>query len=111
MGGVLRPEMVDREDAELVAIAKRELAELIGAHGEPADTHVVRWRNSMPQYDVGHLQLVAEIESLAGKHAGLELTGSGYRGVGIPQCVQQGRAAAERLAKQLNAATGGRSSC
>jgi oxygen-dependent protoporphyrinogen oxidase len=103
MGGVLHPEMLDREDRDLIAIAKRELAELVGAAGELIETHVARWRNSMPQYDVGHLQLVAEIETFTRKHAGLELTGSGYRGVGIPQCVHHGRAAAERLAEVLPA--------
>ena len=108
LGGVLRPEMIDRDDAELISIAKRELAALIAARGEPLETHVARWRSSMPQYQVGHLRLVDEIELRVAVHDGLELAGSGYRGVGIPQCVRSGREAAERLAEQL---AGGRSSC
>jgi oxygen-dependent protoporphyrinogen oxidase len=110
-GGVLRPEVVDRDDAELISIAKRQLEELIAANGDPLETHVARWRNSMPQYHVGHLQRVAEIEARVATHDGLQLAGSGYRGVGIPQCVQSGQAAAERLAKQLTGNAGGRSSC
>jgi protoporphyrinogen/coproporphyrinogen III oxidase len=101
-GGVLRPEMVDWDDAELISIAKRQLEELITANGDPLETHVARWRNSMPQYHVGHLQRVAEIEARVATHDGLQLAGSGYRGVGIPQCVQSGQAAAERLAAQLS---------
>jgi protoporphyrinogen/coproporphyrinogen III oxidase len=101
MGGVLRPEMVDRDDAELLAVAKGELAALIGVTGEPQETHLARWRQSMPQYHVGHLRRVAQIESRVATHHGLQLAGSGYRGVGIPQCVQSGQGAAERLVEQL----------
>ena len=100
-GGVLRPELVHRDDAWLIEMATLELAELINARGKPLETHVARWVNSMPQYEVGHLQLVKEIEHRAATHHGLQLCGSGYRGVGIPQCVQSGQTAAERLAKQL----------
>jgi oxygen-dependent protoporphyrinogen oxidase len=101
MGGVLHPELVDRSDAQLIEMAKSELVDLLGTQGEPAEVHVVRWRDSMPQYHVGHLGLVASIESRAARHSGLQLAGSGYRGVGIPQCVRSGREAAERLAAQL----------
>lgn len=100
-GGVLRPEMVDRTDAELLSIARSELAELVGAAGEPRETHVARWRQSMPQYHVGHLRLVETIERRVAEHPGLQLAGSGYRGVGIPQCIHQGRTAADRLVEQL----------
>ncbi len=97
MGGSLRPELVDRDDAELIAIARRELAELIGARGEPRETMVARWRDAMPQYHVGHLNLVAEIERRTANHPGLEFAGNSYRGVGIPQCIRSGREAAERI--------------
>jgi oxygen-dependent protoporphyrinogen oxidase len=101
MGGVMRPELIDRDDDELIRIAKRELADLMGAQGEPIETHVARWRDSMPQYHVGHLGLVAAIDARAAGRRGLELAGSGYRGVGIPQCVRSGLEAAERLYHDL----------
>jgi protoporphyrinogen/coproporphyrinogen III oxidase len=106
MGGVLRPEMLDRSDDELVAIAKAELGELLGVRGEPVEAPLVaRWRGSMPQYHVGHLNLVDEIERRVAMHTGLQLAGSAYRGVGIPQCVRSGRSAAERLVSQLQPET------
>jgi oxygen-dependent protoporphyrinogen oxidase len=100
-GGVLHPELVDRSDEELIALARQQLVDLIGVQGEPVQTYVTRWRDSMPQYHVGHLSLLAEIERLVAAHDGLELAGGGYRGVGIPQCIRSGREAAERLAAQL----------
>jgi oxygen-dependent protoporphyrinogen oxidase len=56
----------------------------------------------MPQYHVGHLNLVAQIEARAAALPGLELAGSAYRGVGVPQCIRSGEAAAERIVRQGN---------
>jgi oxygen-dependent protoporphyrinogen oxidase len=102
MGGVFHPGMVDRDDADLIAIARQELGVLIGARGKPVGVHVARWRNAMPQYHVAHLKRVQKIEELASRHSGLKLVGSAYRGVGIPQCVHSGRLAAEQLAAELD---------
>jgi len=57
----------------------------------------------MPQYHVGHLELVERIERTARSHPGLDLAGGAYRGVGIPQCIHSGESAAERIVEQLNA--------
>ncbi len=101
LGGALRPEMVDLTDAELQELAATELCDLIGAHGKPVLIDVVRWREKMPQYHVGHVPLVREIEKQAAQHQGLELAGNAYHGVGIPQCVRSAEDAAQRLAHYL----------
>jgi oxygen-dependent protoporphyrinogen oxidase len=49
----------------------------------------------MPQYVVGHLRLIGEIERKVVGYPGLALAGSAYRGVGIADCVRSGEAAAE----------------
>ena len=100
-GGALRPELVDRGDDELVALARRELGELIGLRGEPLWSDVARWRESMPQYDVGHVTLVDDILARVATHPGLAVAGNAYRGVGIPQCIASGRGAAEAVVGQL----------
>jgi oxygen-dependent protoporphyrinogen oxidase len=51
----------------------------------------------MPQYEVGHLERVSEIERMAGELPGLALAGNAYRGAGIPDCIRSGEAAAEFL--------------
>jgi oxygen-dependent protoporphyrinogen oxidase len=56
----------------------------------------------MPQYQVGHIARVESIEQRVATHAGLELAGNAYRGVGIPQCIHGARQAAERLAKAFS---------
>jgi oxygen-dependent protoporphyrinogen oxidase len=51
----------------------------------------------MPRYTRGHLDHVAAAEAALAPFPGIALAGAAYRGVGIPDCVTQGRAAAERV--------------
>ncbi len=106
VGGALQPDLAHLPDDELIAIAQSELAELIGLEGVPELAKIYRWPHSMPQYHVGHLARVEQIESLIATQPGLELAGNAYRGVGIPQCVHSGEQAAERVVDYIKKATG-----
>lgn len=97
LGGVLRPDELARDDAALAAVATDALQPLLGISGPARLTRVRRHLESMPQYVVGHVARVAQIESLVSGHAGLALAGGAYRGVGIPDCVRSGEQAAERV--------------
>jgi oxygen-dependent protoporphyrinogen oxidase len=97
IGGALAPELADRPTNELEQIADSQLSELMHITGRPLWTDVARWPFSMPQYHVGHLQRIAQIESRAAEHPGLALAGNAYHGVGIPQCIHSGEVAAERV--------------
>ena len=97
IGGACQEELVGLSDDKLYEIAERELAELLGVHGEPQVRELVRWNNAMPQYHLGHLDRVAKIEEAAANLPNFALAGNAYRGVGIPFCVRSGELAAERL--------------
>jgi oxygen-dependent protoporphyrinogen oxidase len=85
------------DEADLVAAVREELAELMGVRAVPLFHELFRWPHANPQYDVGHLRRVDQIEQMAAAILpGLFLTGSAYRGVGIPDCVAQGQQAAEK---------------
>jgi oxygen-dependent protoporphyrinogen oxidase len=94
IGGALDPEATALSDDALVARAREEVGEILGARGEPRLTRVERWDRAMPQYHVGHLARVARIEAAAARHAGLALAGAAYEGVGIPQVIASGQKAA-----------------
>jgi len=98
LGGAMQPELVDLPDERLQALAQADLVELLGITGQPLRVDLVRWQEKMPQYHVGHVQLVDAIEKRTADFEGLELAGNAYRGVGIPQCVRSGDTAARRLA-------------
>jgi oxygen-dependent protoporphyrinogen oxidase len=97
VGGALQPELLQLADPVLLQIALGELKSLLQITGEPQVTDIARWPNSMPQYHVGHLDRVARIDQLTNRHTNLALAGNAYRGVGIPQCIASGQAAAERI--------------
>jgi oxygen-dependent protoporphyrinogen oxidase len=96
-GGSRSPQSMELDDDALLATVRRELEQQLGIRAEPLFHRVYRWRRSNPQYDVGHLQRVAAIE--ADLPRGLYVTGSPFRGVGIPDCVKQAQETAERIAK------------
>jgi len=101
MGGALHPEMMQYDDEGLIVAAHRDLEDLLGITAAPHLVIVHRWRESMPQYDVGHLQKVATIRRRLSDHKGLQLAGNGFEGVGIPDCVHAGQRAAEELLSTL----------
>ncbi|HEU4509790.1 MAG TPA: protoporphyrinogen oxidase [Pyrinomonadaceae bacterium] len=96
-GGALQPEIFGLDEADLLPRIDADLRELLGISGRPLFTEVAKWERSMPQYEVGHLDRVAEIESEVGKVPGLALAGNSYRGAGIPDCIRSGETAAESI--------------
>jgi oxygen-dependent protoporphyrinogen oxidase len=97
-GGARRPELAEMEDDRLRPLILGELGRLLGIRGQPRYLNIARWPRTMPQYHVGHKQLVAEIFDRVGKLPGLTVAGNAYGGVGIPHCIHSGQAAAETLA-------------
>jgi protoporphyrinogen/coproporphyrinogen III oxidase len=85
------------DDAELVTRLTDELGEAMGLSGMPLGAHVTRWEHALPHYEPGHLDRVARIEQQLDGLPGVTLAGGAYRGMGVPQCIMQGRAAAERV--------------
>ena len=94
VGGALDPETAAVEDAQLVPLVLAELRDVLGVSGSPQIVQINRWLGAMPQYTVGHRDRVATIQQLVAGRRGLALAGSAYEGVGIPQVIASGQAAA-----------------
>lgn len=74
----------------------------MGIAAEPVLTRIYRWVKANPQYDLGHLERVDRIFDLIDTDLpGIYLTGSAYRGVGVPDCINQGKKSADELLKFL----------
>jgi oxygen-dependent protoporphyrinogen oxidase len=101
VGGALQAGLLGQEDRSLLRLAHEEVAALLGITGEPVLSRVWRHPGTMAQYEVGHLDRIAAIESRLEALPGLALAGGAYRGVGIADCVRSGEAAAERLNSSL----------
>jgi oxygen-dependent protoporphyrinogen oxidase len=110
LGGARDPEVLKLPDQALVELVHRELAEILGPLGTPAFSRVYRWRDATPQIEVGHATRLAAIEGCLAELPGLQVAGNGLRGVGIPDCIADGRGTAERLVQYLaNGSEGKRS--
>ena len=97
-GGARSPDLAVMPEAQLVPLLLGELKKIIRIDGEPLFTTVAHWANTMPQYNVGHRELVGAIESLVSSESSLALAGNAFCGVGIPNCIHTGFAAAEKIA-------------
>jgi protoporphyrinogen/coproporphyrinogen III oxidase len=104
IGGARDPGAIERDDADLVRAAERDLAGLLGISGTPLVSRLHRWTRANAQHEVGHLDIVAAMDRRLAALPGLFVTGSGFRGVGVPDCVADARATAEQVAEWLGKA-------
>jgi protoporphyrinogen/coproporphyrinogen III oxidase len=103
LGGTGRPRLIDETDEQLIARAHGDLSQLLGIAGMPVLARAFRWRDAMPQFDVGHLQRLAAIEGRLSQCPGLFLAAAGFRGVGLPDCIADAQRVAEHAARHLRA--------
>jgi oxygen-dependent protoporphyrinogen oxidase len=102
VGGVGREAILQLDGQALVARVREELASMCGVTANPGYVEVNRWMKAMPQYTLGHLDRLNQIEGALSRYGGLVLTGAGYRGVGIPDCIRDGAVAADRVVRYLS---------
>jgi oxygen-dependent protoporphyrinogen oxidase len=105
LGGARDPLVLELSDAELALTARTELGALLGIRGEPLLERVYRYPRATPQMRLGHSERIARLRAAENEHGRIFVAGGGYEGVGIPECVRQGRAAAERVRSILRDAT------
>jgi oxygen-dependent protoporphyrinogen oxidase len=102
VGGAGRESILEVDDEALVDRVRGDLRDICGLTAEPTYVEVNRWTKAMPQYRLGHLERLEQAEVALGRYGGLVLTGSGYRGVGIPDCIRDGAVAARKVIRYLS---------
>jgi oxygen-dependent protoporphyrinogen oxidase len=95
-------EQLSAASDELVAqTALAQLRAILGPMPEPTSVEVRRWPRSLPQYEVGHLERIAQLDELLARVPGLHLLGNSYRGVGLPDLIRDARATARKIVDAL----------
>jgi protoporphyrinogen/coproporphyrinogen III oxidase len=97
LGGSRDEQVLQLSADEILGIVREELRQILGLSAEPRFTRVYKWRGAMAQYTVGHLERLQRIENLLKPLPGLALAGNAYRGIGVPDCVRSGEAAAQQV--------------
>jgi protoporphyrinogen/coproporphyrinogen III oxidase len=91
------PQLMEYSDEELVDFAGQELKEILGLDVRPKFACVFRWPCGLPQYETGHLERAAEVESQLKNVPGLHLIGNSLHGIGVPDCIRSARQGAEAV--------------
>ena len=98
VGGARDPDILEKPDDVLARAVHTDLFRILDIRDEPLFTRVYRWERANPQHDVGHRVRLDAIEARPALRHGLFLTGSAFRGVGIPDCIADGRKTATAAA-------------
>ena len=98
LGGGRDPQRLEQTDTELIDTARDALARVMQITGAPIFSRLYRWTRQSPQHEVGHLQRTASIDTRVAAIPGLFVTGSGFRAIGIPDCIADARETAARAA-------------
>ena len=97
-GGAQKALAMLMDDEDLVEQSHLELKQILGIEGLPVCQHVSRHEQAIPQYMVGHKELVDSIQNVLAESYGIALAGNSYTGVGLPDCIRSARTAAEKIA-------------
>jgi len=100
-GGARDEHALDQSDTRLEEVALSALRPLLGISGDPLLSRVYRFDRASPQHEVGHLARIEALDRRLAETPGLFMTGSGLRGVGIPDCVADARATAKKAYEWL----------
>ena len=100
-GGARDEQALGQSDAQLQETALAALRPLLGITGDPLLSRVYRFERASAQHEVGHLARIEALDRILAGTPGLFMTGSGLRGVGIPDCVADARATARKAHEWL----------
>lgn len=94
--------IVDLSDSDIEKTVLSDLQKSIGIMESPIFTVVSRWKQAMPQYAVGHESRMEKLkQSLTKEYPQIKLVGSSYDGIGIPDCISQGKKAALEMIESI----------
>ena len=97
LGGMEDAGVLNETDQNIIAAVLDELREIAGVTAPARFTRISRWPRSMAQYTVGHPARETELEARVARIPGLYIAGNAYQGIGIPDCIRMGKAAAEKI--------------
>jgi protoporphyrinogen/coproporphyrinogen III oxidase len=100
VGGATDPSAVSLPESEIVPIVHRELASVLGISQPPSLSHVQAWQRAIPQYNLGHFQLIGKLDQLQRKYQSIRLIGNYLRGPALGACVEQTLTVAQEAIKK-----------
>jgi len=100
VGGARFSALARENETNLVDLVQGELAAIMDIRSAPDFVRVYRHEMAIPQYTVGHLERLSNIDVLLRKHKNLYLTGNAYRGIGVNDCIENSFRLAEKMIEE-----------
>jgi oxygen-dependent protoporphyrinogen oxidase len=101
VGGMRQPALAQLEESEIAELVQAEHAGILGAARRAEFVKVRRWPRAIPQYTLGHLARIAQIEEAERDVPGLFFCANYRGGVSIGDCIRSADATAARVASFL----------
>jgi oxygen-dependent protoporphyrinogen oxidase len=97
IGGARASNLALGSDQKIIDTIRKELADILGIRADPDFVRVYRHEMAIPQYTVGHLERLRNIDGVLQKHRHLYLAGNAYRGIGVNDCIENSSKLAEKI--------------
>jgi oxygen-dependent protoporphyrinogen oxidase len=97
VGGMRQPELVSRDDDELLKLVQTDLREIMGLAGQPDVVKIKRWEKAIPQYELGHQKRIDAVENFERDHPGVFISGNFRGGISVGDCIVQSECIADRV--------------
>ena len=102
VGGSRQPELASLGEDALVELVRGELRSIMGISEEPVYSRVTRWERAIPQYRIGHLSMMREVDEFERSQRGIFLAGNYRGGIAVGDCVINSETTAQRVAAFVN---------
>lgn len=103
LGGSRKPELVRYSDGTLIEVATAELQSILNIKARPVIESVAKWERAIPQYRVGHSEILAKVDALEAREKTIAFVGNWRGGISVPDTVAHAEETAERLLVSLSA--------
>lgn len=102
LGGKASRQLLESDDEKIAETVCGEVRSQLGISAEPLSTIISRWPEAIPQYRIGHRQIVERIFTALKNFPGLYLTGNAYQGTGMPDCIRHASQTADQILAGIN---------
>jgi oxygen-dependent protoporphyrinogen oxidase len=100
IGGSRQPELVRYSDRSLIELATAELQAILNINRRPVVEGVAKWERAIPQYRIGHSDILAQIDALEAREKTLAFVGNWRGGISVPDTIAHAEEVAQRLLAQ-----------
>ncbi len=97
LGGKASRDLIEAKDESLIRRVCSSISNQIGLTADAVESKISRLPEAIPQYRVGHRQIVENIFLRLKDYPDLYLTGSAYEGMGVPDCIQHASKTAQKI--------------